>query len=128
MSMVTRDDDFYEDDEPAAKIIELFERGPMFQTRPPQRGFNRYFDPFRRAAGVYPGSRQSPVSAARRQSERVLTHVPEIRLACLSPVSRVHRHTRSGPASLVTLPLGLAARRIRTSQRSRDLPGSWAST
>jgi hypothetical protein len=60
MSMITRDDDFCEDDESVAKIVELFEHGPTFQTRPPQRGFNRYFDPFKRMAGVYldaPGGR-----------------------------------------------------------------------
>jgi hypothetical protein len=34
MTVVTRGDDFYEDDEPVAKIVELFERGPTFQTSP----------------------------------------------------------------------------------------------
>jgi len=58
--MNTRDDDFYEGDEPVAKIVELFEHGPTFRTRPPDRGFNRYFDPIRRVAGAYldaPGGR-----------------------------------------------------------------------
>lgn len=55
--MSTRGDDlyedFYEDDEPVASIVEAFERGQKFETRPPQRGFNRYFDPFWGMAGAH---------------------------------------------------------------------------
>lgn len=42
-----------EDDEPVASIVEAFERGQKFETRPPQRGFNRYFDPFWGMAGAH---------------------------------------------------------------------------
>ncbi|MGH3933119.1 MAG: hypothetical protein ACRDTF_24450 [Pseudonocardiaceae bacterium] len=46
-------EDFYEDDEPVADIVEAFERGQKFETRPPGHGFNRYCDPFRRMAGTH---------------------------------------------------------------------------
>jgi len=47
------DEDFYEDDEPVASVVEAFERGQKYETRRPDREFNRYFDPFRRMAGAY---------------------------------------------------------------------------